>query len=51
MVTIYINGKEINLPKDLFQSILHAYMMSDKYMQLDDDGDAIISNLIDELID
>lgn len=51
MVTININGKEINLSKDLFQDILHSFIMSDKYMALDDDNDTIISNLIDELID
>lgn len=51
MVTININGKEINLSKDLFRDILHAFIMSDKYMALDNTGDDIISALIDELTD
>lgn len=46
-----INGRIINLSKDLFQDILHSFIMSDKYMQLDNDDDDIISALIDELID
>lgn len=49
MVTIKVEGKEITLSKELLGQILYTYMMSDKYMELDDVDTSIIDKLNDLL--
>lgn len=49
MATIKVDGKEIALPKELLAQLVYTYMMSDKYMELDDVSASIIDKLNDLL--